>query len=419
LEKLGGRKGRHQVGLNGMHWLLKRWWFWAGTAFMLVAIRGGALSPANDDREGTVAQAVHPAAVSDKTGKAIRFEPYRNLIFLPVRVNGSKAYWFVLDSGASSCTLDRTRAAQLGLKLEEGGKAVGLGSGTIDYDVTRNVTFSLPTIELFLANVTVMDLSSIRLLFGRPVDGILGYEFFARYVVALDHEAHTVEFIDPASYRYAGRGKKLPIEIERRIPFLTGNLKVAGRPRVERKFVVDTGSSGMVFDDIIEETSARKLRVLGGVGLGKEMPALAARVQNLQLGSFTIDNAVGMTGKPHIGGEILRRFHIVFDYSRQCLYLEPNRHFSEPYLFDASGLVLRMTKDGKHFRIHAVLDNSPATEAGLRAEDVITAIDNRSAADYKLPEVQQLFKQKGNEHELAIERGEAMRTVRIKLREIL
>src|SRR5438445_11646346 len=49
----------HQVGLNGMHWLLKRWWFWVGTGFMLVAVvdrylvipvHKGRISQANFDK---------------------------------------------------------------------------------------------------------------------------------------------------------------------------------------------------------------------------------------------------------------------------------------------------------------------------------------------------------------------------------
>jgi hypothetical protein len=33
----------HQYGLSGMRWLLKRWWLWAGTGFMLVAVCVGYL----------------------------------------------------------------------------------------------------------------------------------------------------------------------------------------------------------------------------------------------------------------------------------------------------------------------------------------------------------------------------------------
>ena len=33
----------HQMGLSGMRWLLKRWWFWAVAGFVLVAVMAGYL----------------------------------------------------------------------------------------------------------------------------------------------------------------------------------------------------------------------------------------------------------------------------------------------------------------------------------------------------------------------------------------
>ena len=137
-------------------------------------------------------------------------------------------------------------------------------------------------------------------------------------------------------------------------------------------------------------------------------------------GRFRIDNAYGRTGKiPLLGGGILSRFNMVFDYSRRLLILEPNRRFSEPYLYDASGIVLRLTEDLKHFRIHAVLASSPASEADLRRDDTITAINGREAAHYDLTELQTLFKQKGAHHRLDIRRGRQRLQVAITLRELL
>jgi len=58
---------------------------------------------------------------TQETEKAISFKSYRNLIFVPVRINGSKPISFVLDSGSGNGILDRARAKELGLKLEKGG----------------------------------------------------------------------------------------------------------------------------------------------------------------------------------------------------------------------------------------------------------------------------------------------------------
>jgi hypothetical protein len=42
-----------------------------------------------------------------------------------------------------------------------------------------------------------------------------------------------------------------------------------------------------------------------------------------------------------IGSEILRRFKVIFDYTRGRLMLERNDHFDEPIEYDMSGISLR------------------------------------------------------------------------------
>src|SRR5207237_892827 len=86
-----------------------------------------------------------------------------------------------------------------------------------------------------------------------------------------------------------------------------------------------------------------------------------------------------------IGGEILRRFTVIFDYPRKQLILEPNARFAEPYDFDMSGLMVTAHGDDlKTFRVHHVISPSPAYDSGLRVGDVITAIDGQPAADLSL-----------------------------------
>jgi hypothetical protein len=341
------------------------------------------------------------------------------LVFLPVRVNGSKPYSFVLDSGASTCAIDRARARELGLAFEDGGKAIGVGNGTFKVDIARDISLRLPGVTLSVERLAVMDFSAFHSVFGRPVDGVLGFEIFEHFIVAIDHDKRTVSFFDPQAYRDLGQGEKLPLDIEHKVPSISLTLKVSGQAAVERRVIVDTGLASAFVDDFIEKTTSRKLQVIGGVGLGEETKAIAARVEALELGSIVIENPIGRTGKPIIGGEILTRFDLVFDYTHRNLILKPNRRFREPYLYDASGLVLRLAPDAKLFRVHAVLEESPAAEAGLRRGDMLAAIDGRQAADHSLDEVQRLLKQSGKSHELHVRRGDQKFTVTLKLRKLL
>src|SRR5262245_25456016 len=244
------------------------------------------------------------------------FDLHRNLIFVPVRVNGAKPLAFVLDTGCADCLIDQARARELGLKLEPGGKGVGIGDTPYDFQSAKNVSLAFAGIELAVPSAAVVDLSSMQHVLGRPVDGALGYDVFASYVVAVDYEKHRLSFHDPDTYAYAGRGEKVPLRIERKVPFAAAQLKVFGHEQVPRAFLIDTGYTRAVSDELIAKTSSRKLPVTT-VGLGPERKAFAARVEKLQLGKFTIEKAVGRTGPSLIGGEILSRFNIVFDYSRR------------------------------------------------------------------------------------------------------
>ncbi|HZN92083.1 MAG TPA: hypothetical protein VFB81_05240 [Myxococcales bacterium] len=50
---------------------------------------------------------------------------------------------------------------------------------------------------------------------------------------------------------------------------------------------------------------------------------VVGRADSAKLGSFVLDRPVGATGGVQlIGTEVLRRFHVVFDYSRQRIILE-------------------------------------------------------------------------------------------------
>lgn len=153
---------------------------------------------------------------------------------------------------------------------------------------------------------------------------------------------------------------------------------------------------------------------------------------NLQLGSFTFKNPVaiffldkkGVLASPEfdgvIGGEILRRFKVVFDYSRQQLILEPNRHFSEPDEYDMSGLLLIAEgEDFKILKVRHLIEDSPATEAGLREGDVISAVNGTLASKLSLEQVRAMFKKEGQSYLLSIRRGGERMQIRIRLRRLI
>jgi S1-C subfamily serine protease len=66
-----------------------------------------------------------------------------------------------------------------------------------------------------------------------------------------------------------------------------------------------------------------------------------------------------------------------------------------------------------------VAANSPASEAGFKEEDVLTAIDARPASALTPGQIRALLRREGEEHALTVRRGDKTLTFRIKLRRLL
>ena len=150
------------------------------------------------------------------------------------------------------------------------------------------------------------------------------------------------------------------------------------------------------------------------------------------LGSFRLENLIAQFSRARrgddasakydglIGGEVLRRFNVVFDYSRRRMMLEPNAQFSEPYEVDMSGLDL--ATEGEGFSVVVVNEvekSSPAADAGIQEEDMITAIDGRSVKEFTITEIRKMFMQDGKEYVISLKRGQKEMQTKLKLRRLI
>jgi C-terminal processing protease CtpA/Prc len=93
----------------------------------------------------------------------------------------------------------------------------------------------------------------------------------------------------------------------------------------------------------------------------------------------------------NVGSGLLKRFVVTFDYANHVLYLK-----KAPYqdadiaAFDGVGIWLNGA-DGS-FRIMDVAVGGPADKAGLKAGDLVTAIDDTPALAMTLSEIRRTLK---------------------------
>jgi hypothetical protein len=258
------------------------------------------------------------------------FKWQQGMIFVPVRVNGSRPLSFVLDSGSTRTLIDRSVAASLGLKVSGSGSLQGAGAGRILIDFVRDVRLSLPGLDSAGYELSTADLKPLESTLGVKVDGILGYELFSRFVVGLDYESKRVTITAPEAFRVPGGAVMiLPLELRDKWPFVKGELVFSGTVTVQDSFLIDTGSSDAVDHPVVMNLQS-KTSGLSGVGLGKPAEGATARAASFRLGGYEIDSPVvsccGATDATSrlIGSEILRRFTVTLDYPSSRMFIAPN-----------------------------------------------------------------------------------------------
>jgi Aspartyl protease/PDZ domain len=365
----------------------------------------------------------------------IPFEMNGNSIFLQLRVNGSKPLWFALDTGAYSSVINTTTARELGLRHGANGMSEGAG-GRVESSRISQITFDIGPAQLRDLELNALSLTPIENSVGRRMDGILGSEFFRRFVVEIDYIKNEINLYEPAPFNYRGSGDVLPLSFYENHPYVRAKVLVPGHDTIEGEFVIDSGSNfplillpSFIGENNIRQSLPSKVSVFGR-GVGGEILMPLSRADKLQLGRFTINRPVtalpqeGMFGRAgkagNIGTAILRRFKVTFDYSRNRMILEPNEHFLEPYEHDMSGL--QLVTESPAFsvvRIHRVSQNSPAAETGLKSGDEIVTIGGRPAGEFRLAALREMFRQPDKQYALQIKRGSDVTTVALKTRRMI
>lgn len=396
------------------------------SAFLLIGVANETSSP----RGGQT---------SSNNANAISFELWRNRVYLQTRINGSDPFPFILDTGASTTTISQEFARQLNLQLKNRHqeKGVGVGEGSTDISSLDSITIDLYGHKAVAKHAIAIEMGNGSAN-GRHPYGVLGSEIFSRYVIEIDYAAKTVSLYDSRSYIYAGPGEVVPFKLLGGSPFVKIKVEMPGLKTVEGFFMIDTGSSGglglnspFVKKNLLLKSQQRFLD-RSASGASGQARVLMGRAQSLRLGSSVIQRPVAHLSQAKegasadssydgtIGGEILRRFKVIFDYSRERMILESNAHYDESYEYDMSGIfLLAEGKDYKTYRIGHVFEDTPAAEAQLREGDIIEAIDGKSASEFTLSQLQLMFRQEGKQYLMIIRRGDQIIEVKIGMRRLV
>jgi hypothetical protein len=348
-----------------------------------------------------------------------------NLFFLPVRVNGGQPSLFELDSNAATSSVDPERAAELGLNA---------GSSS---DVVRDPVLRLPGLEIPFSSLPEYARKGFAARVGQRYQGTLGADFLNQVVMETDYTRQTVLLYDPGVYKYSGKGTAVPLTFPDGKPIVRA--KFSGpKGADEADFEIDTDlDDGVVFSEPYADahrmvTSHSKTDPAFRPEWADSQRNAYGRLKSFTIGPYTAEQVLVVFSQKRsiivgnskvagiIGGGLLRRFTVIFDFSHQQLILEPHFHFGDFDESDMSGLSLAaLGPNFKRFEVLDVVPGSPAADASIQKGDILAGIDDEAAADISLASIHELFRQITRKYKLLIERNGQTRTVELKMRRLV
>lgn len=331
------------------------------------------------------------------------------------RVGDSDSLWIVIDTGASGTVIDDSVAIRVGLRVTKVQESRGAGGAQAGAFVT-SAPIEFGGLSLRRDRLQATSLHSLNAAGGTPMDVVVGYELFHDCVVRFDYPAGVMDVWDRDHAPADLGGAEVPMTLVEHHPYVDGELRVAGRDPIRGRFVIDTGSSlGLIIaPEAVERESLaaalpRTLEVAGR-GIGGEVRYHVGRVDGFTLGALTFDHPIAALASPgpgrtsvlgsvgNIGGQLLARCRVTFDYAGGMVRFEPGPAFSDPFEADMSGMSL--VRDGPDVVVHLVNPATPAAEAGLREGDRLTSIDAVPAPAIDLAALRRTFTTPGREVKL-------------------
>lgn len=410
--------------------------------------------------------------------ESIKFKFVSNLIILPVEVNGVELS-FILDTGVNKPILFNLGTADsVQVKNVEEIYIKGLGDGDpVKALKSMGNEFRMKSVynhnqELYVVLDTNINFSP-RL--GFPIHGIIGYDLFRDFIVEINYVSNRLKLYDPLTYVYekCRKCETLPLKVIQNKPFIEAEV-IAPEYDIMARLLIDSGSSDALWlfqNDIKGITVPKKnFEDFLGRGLSGSIYGNRSRVNSLKIGSFVMENAkvafpdsISLQHLSNLknrdgslGAEVLKRFHLIFDYQQEKLTLRKNGNFKEPFKYNMSGIELQhnglrvvkqlasnvrgvvpndassngevkivladLFKYELHpaFEIVEVRKGSPAEDVGLKKGDVILTVNGKPTHRSTLQEVAEMLNDKdGKVIRLLIDRdGVELRFV-FTLKEIL
>lgn len=362
----------------------------------------------------------------------IPFDLYNNLVVVSLKLNGVVPLKFVVDTGVRSTIITEKLITDI-LKLPYSRKITVSGPG----ENIILVAYVVNSVDIVLEGaigseqsilVLEEDYLKLRNYLGVEVHGLIGYDLFNRFIVEFDYSKRVMTLHEPDKFKPPRNYAEVPMAVEDTKPYIFVKIQMNDTSMLYAKLMVDSGASHaiMLNADSHENISVPPayIQTIIGRGLGGDISGKISIIKSLAFDKFEFSNVVVSFPEKEfypdtlgliyrngtIGGELLSRFKVIFDYFNKKIYFKKNSAYKKGFGYNMSGItVITEGEELTNFKITGIRDGSPADKADLRIDDFIINLNGVDIDKLELGDMYRLFNYKhGKKIRMMIERNGVM-----------
>ncbi|MCH2451144.1 MAG: aspartyl protease family protein [Gracilimonas sp.] len=377
----------------------------------------------------------------------IPFTLINNLIVIEAIINDAAPMKFILDSGARGNIITSVYQEELYLNNVNIVQLAGLGKGdsieafqSLDNTIKIGSRILALNAEVLLLKEGIFQLDTFM---GTKINGILGHDFFESFAVEVNYRRKLLRIYEPNAFqekfRELSEHRKwdaLPLTVQNNKSYLeVGYKHKNGDPFTPLRLLLDTGASNSfsLYESKDENIKVPDVTInsIIGTGLSGKVTGKIGMVQSMKVGEFILEKPVIAFPDSHsvrrvlriedrkgsIGGDVLRRFKVIFHYENGLLYLRKNSNYNDEFYFNSSGLeVYTPIPDLPYYVVAYVREGSPAFLAGVKEGDVINKVNGRHVFNLTMNDLMNYFQYKKESGIfLKVERDSTVKNFRFRI----
>ena len=263
-----------------------------------------------------------------------------NRIYIKGLINQSDTLNLVFDLGANITVINKTKMESKNVTIKFDAEVInGGGNGASKESKSFNNIVKIGT-----QDYTGKDVLGISYPESEELDGLIGWNFFEDRIVEIDFESKELLISDKLP-EYSERFIKSKLKFISGLPYIK-TIFYKGKKKVKIWTMLDTGYNSTLkvyYNTVIKNELSNEYQAIGeSTSFGTDGTVAKSDyilIPRIEIGGFEIYNMPADLVKTKVdsnipallGGNLLKRFHIILDFKNKEVYLLPNRKINSEF----------------------------------------------------------------------------------------